>query len=466
MPNRLEQLPDELVLGIFSHLRPLRKETYEDFEATSVTEAHQALTSLCLTSKRLSTIATPILYSDAIVSQPDELGPAQISQLLRTIIRDPVRGQQIAYIEHISIQCHQHICAYEYDHKQYYESAIWTEHRKHIQSVARRFWNGERLESWGELLRSYPDQAQLVLLLRLCPNITHIYVGMIRRVYGWCLNLLSTYHSDAYPPTGEYGFSRLEKVCIDTMKGWSDRGDRGPSPDSSEDLSGFLQALPSLRQYGQIAFHGHGAERPVLPFAFHLPKLETLTFHDSKEAIGAALSMIEACTNLKRFTFQPLIYWDNIPFKTIYASLLTRKHTLELITLWNGTSRPADIAPSGFSFAQFTHLRSLDVSDVMLMGVPDDYDPDEDDKWHVWNNHKPRHRLSSILPPSLETLRIDNDITSFSGDIEFLWNFVDDLAQLPLLRVFRLTIGSKRRFTKLSAEFSKHGVEFKVELTW
>jgi hypothetical protein len=143
MPNRLEQLPDELVLGIFSHLRPLRKETYEDFEATSVTEAHQALTSLCLTSKRLSTIATPILYSDAIVSQPDELGPAQISQLLRTIIRDPVRGQQIAYIEHISIQCHQHICAYEYDHKQYYESAIWTEHRKHIQSVARKFGMGK-----------------------------------------------------------------------------------------------------------------------------------------------------------------------------------------------------------------------------------------------------------------------------------------------------------------------------------
>jgi hypothetical protein len=39
----LEQLPDELVLEIFSYLRPMRKKTLEDFKSTSVVKAHQSL---------------------------------------------------------------------------------------------------------------------------------------------------------------------------------------------------------------------------------------------------------------------------------------------------------------------------------------------------------------------------------------------------------------------------------------
>jgi ABC-type transport system involved in cytochrome bd biosynthesis fused ATPase/permease subunit len=71
-----------------------------------------------------------------------------------------------------------------------------------------------------------------------------------------------------------------------------------------------------------------------------------------------------------------------------------------------------------------------------------------------------------MLPSSLEMLCITNEFTSLSDDTEFLRDFVDDLAQLPLLRLFRVTFGREDRFTKLSTEFSKHGVEFKIKLTF
>jgi hypothetical protein len=98
MTRMLERLPDELLLEVFSLLLPLRKEYHgiDDFYNQGSVGAYRPFTSLYLTSKRLSIIATPLLYSDIIVSQ--RRNQDQISLLLRTILHNPVCGEQIKHI--------------------------------------------------------------------------------------------------------------------------------------------------------------------------------------------------------------------------------------------------------------------------------------------------------------------------------------------------------------------------------
>jgi hypothetical protein len=99
---------------------------------------------------------------------------------------------------------------------------------------------------------------------------------------------------------------------------------------------------------------------------------------------------------------------------------------------------------------------------MVLIGIADGFDPGENQRYS-WGYSKPRYRLSSILLSSIESLCIDNKFTSLSDNTQFLWDFIHDLAQLSLLRVFGCSFGFENLFTKLSAEFPKHGIEFKTE---
>jgi hypothetical protein len=188
MARMLERLPDELLLEVFGRLLPLRKEYHGngDFFNQGSVGAYQTLTSLCLTSKRLSIIATPLLYSDIIVSQ--RRNQHQISLLLRTILHNPVRGQQIKHIEHKLMSIHGWPCRDECRYMQHYKSLVWAEHRKNLQSMALKLWSNEKHKVWESLLDVFPDLAQLILLLCHSPNITRISTDMLADMFPWCLD--------------------------------------------------------------------------------------------------------------------------------------------------------------------------------------------------------------------------------------------------------------------------------------
>jgi hypothetical protein len=183
MARMLERLPDELLLEVFRRLLPLRKDYHgvDHFFDLGSVGAHQPLTSLCLTSKRLSIVATPLLYSDVIVSQ--KRNQYQISLLLRTILHNPVRGQQIKHIEHKLLSIYDWPRRDQCRYMQHYKSLTWAEHRKNLQSMALQLWSNEKLKFWESLLDVYPDLAQLILLLRRSPNITQISTDMLADIF-------------------------------------------------------------------------------------------------------------------------------------------------------------------------------------------------------------------------------------------------------------------------------------------
>jgi hypothetical protein len=463
MPSMLERLPDELLLEIFSYLRPLRKETNQDSYIVTERSKSQAITSLCLSSKRLSVIATPMLYSDVVLLQPEDLKQDKISLFLRTVLQNPVRGQQVTYFEHKLVECSYLMCGLNCDHEQYHKTSIWIEHHELIQCVASKLWEGRRLQTWEKLLGASPSFAQLILLLRYSPNVTQIYIDMSSRAYDWCLDLLSmqTCTQDSSVDSSE--LSRLEKVCIYSRDDWDYNGRSDINPSICESFYSFLQQLPSLRHYAHTYAYGHFCEHPLPPYVYHLPKLEVLDVKETSRATNVVVSLVNACHSLKTLKYGSTgNSFDEICFADLHAAMSRSSATLEHVTIliefkWTIWT------PLRGSFSHFTNLRSLDVGDMVLMGIPDGWDIESEEAGlYLWTSFKPRHRLSSILPSSLESLYLKREFAILSDETDFLWDFVHDLAQFPLLRVFGCRNGNPEDFVKLSAAFSKRGVEFKT----
>jgi hypothetical protein len=463
MASVLERLPDELLLEICSHLRPLRKETNQDSYIATDRGKNQAITSLCLTAKRLSIIATPMLYSDVVLLHQDDLKQDKISLFLRTILRNPMRGQQIRYVEHESVEYSDKKFYLGYDHEQDHETSIWAEYHELIQSAASKSWDGRRLQSWKKLLGASPNLAELILLLRYTPNLTHICLDMIIQTYDWCFGLLCMRTCAQDPSVGSPELSRLEKVCIYFREDWDydDRSDTTPS--RSEGLYSFLQQLPSLRNYAHKYASGEFYEPLLPPCIYHLPKLEVLDFQETDRATDVAVSLVNACHKLKTLKFGSTGSCDEIYFDDLHAAMSSKSKTLEHITL-SIESEWSIWTPLCGNFSHFTNLRSLDVGEMVLLGIPDGWDTESvEDGLYSWNSFKPRHSLSSILPSSLESLYLNRGFAILSDETDFLWDFVHDLAQIPLLRVFGCRNGNPEDFVKLSAAFKQCGVEFKTK---
>jgi hypothetical protein len=461
MTSMLERLPDELLLEIFGYFRPLRKEANQDFYIATDRDKNQALTSLCLTSKRLSLITTPVLYSDAVLVQPDDLKQDKILLFLRTVLQNPVRGQQIRYVEHKLVERSYTECCHSYDLKQYHETSIWAEHHELVQSVASKLWDGRRLQTWENLLRAYPNLAQLILLLRYSPNVTHICINMTKEALDWGFDLLCMGTCTQDPSNDNYELSRLEKVCVYSMEGWDYRGRSDIRPSISEGFYSFLQQLPSLRHYAHTYARGHFCAPPLPSHIYYLRKLEVLDIQETDQATNVVISLVNACHNLKTLKFGSTGLYDRIRFDDLHAAMSNRSKTLEHITI--PQSRWSIWTPLRGSFSQFTNLRSLDVGDIVLLDIPDGWNTEPgQNRLYSWTSFKPRHSLSSLLPSSLESLYLNREFAILSDETEFLWDFVHDLPQFPLLRVFGCRNGSPEDFVKLSAALAKCGVDFKT----
>jgi hypothetical protein len=57
---------------------------------------------------------------------------------------------------------------------------------------------------------------------------------------------------------------------------------------------------------------------------------------------------------------------------------------------------------------------------MVLMGIPDDLDPQNlHEGWYFWTNVKPRRRLASMLPPTLESLYLNSQFAILCDHTDF-----------------------------------------------
>ena len=451
----LESLADELILEVFMHLRLVRKNSHEDhYESTGVEEARASFSSLCFTSKRLSTIAQPMLYCDMVTSETGEgKRPVRISQALRTLMRKPKLAYNIVYVEHMLPDCDSDECRKGCAHKSYYGSQDWKNHCASMEPVACSVWTDPDLDKWKTLLNLYPEMAQLALLLRLAPSITHIYADLFFHGTLAFVSLLAAHGKANGDHRGhDHGFKRLEKVCICSKTDYESA--RPPIPWFSE-FAAFLQSLP-LRHYahdeGMIGF------RSPMTAGFELQRVETLHLHEFCDDFILAATIIKACGMLKTLTFWPTQDYDDPDFSTIYPALLAKKDTLEHVEL-SVDQLSSDHIPLMGSFANFQRLKYLRIPDLVLMDKPYGYSV-ELIPWYEWTTFQPWHRLSTLLPASLEFLYLDGEMTHLSDKADFLWDFVNDLPQLRRLRLFGTRSMYQGPFNRLSEEFAKRGIEF------
>jgi hypothetical protein len=105
--DRLSTLPDELMLEIFSHLRPARLQGRAidsgDIYGPGTSSKISLLTfhALCLTSKHLTDLATLELYGNMVLSSDRRLDRVEcILNHVAMIASKPFLGRHLLYIQH------------------------------------------------------------------------------------------------------------------------------------------------------------------------------------------------------------------------------------------------------------------------------------------------------------------------------------------------------------------------------
>jgi hypothetical protein len=190
--------------------------------------------------------------------------------------------------------------------------------------------------------------------------------------------------------------------------------------------------------------------------------------------LDLVVKMIDACGKLKRLTLHLYGYSHGFDLNTLDSAFLSKKDTLEHIEMViEQSSSGGGIVPLS-SLAGLRCLKPLHIPEVILLGVPDDYftAPPQmffdsaTDTWergtYEWTTFRPPHRLSALLPISIEVLYVDGIATHLSDNSGLLWDFIDDLVLLPQLRAFGTRSDRQGPFDGLFKEFASRGVDFRT----
>jgi hypothetical protein len=393
---------------------------------------------------------SPALHFEAHVA-------VRISRALRTIMRNPALASNIDYIEHNFTECGDEFDKQHSAYKAYYTSAEWKDHRVQLKSTASSTWAGDDLKTWEKQLNRYPEVAQLALLLALAPNVTHIYIDIMpESVLAFIGPLSNGMRSAVSQNVTHSDLARLNKVCVHSTL-IDDKVRSAPSWFSA--FASFLQKLPSLRHYSHGDLDVCETLEEAIPAGFSLPEVEVLHVHEYWMNSDLTAAIISACGPLKTMTVWPEHSFDRAYFADIHPPLLAKKITLQYLKLDLGETYYWDPTTDllGASFSKFKCLTELSIPEIVLVGMPDDWT--QTSTRYKWTSAPPAQRLSTMLPPSLEVLHLNGTETILSDNTNFLWDFIDDLTQLPRLRVIGNDYSDQGPFDKLFEEFSKHGIE-------
>jgi hypothetical protein len=435
--HAMENLPDELILEIFSYFQVLQPRAHpsqwfvEPEYRWNLHEPQQrlnALTTLSLTSRRLHKVAETILYSSLIIHY--ELPYHRAPCFLRTLIARPELRPAVLSVHALGRPFH-----VSYDVQKMANEMV---------SEAHRIWTDGDVETWDSLLSTSPIEACLALIL--------VYSFNLRQVIWPC-------------------WSKELHVVDLTMSGR--RQEAGGSDDEScvvySQLSsmvltgeGYVQTFsgidafrfPVLRnlqldQQVQVANWLEPQPKPILA------NLSSLRLRESPLEFTQLPAIINRCRSLEHleWTAELMFIEHRDELTSLHAALSTHKDSLKSLSIIADDLHCmfTDEQPEFPQFGRlhdFPALTSLDLPSILLLGAPfapPDQMPEEMvvDQEAYWAVTRPRYRISELLPRSLQQLRVRDHFELDHSSLIFT-HLSEDCFQFPDLNWIRWRKGSSQ----------------------
>jgi len=430
-PLAMNQLPDELILDIVSHLQlvqpspsllaqGLTDEVYTRDQAENQ-QRLSALAGLCLASKRLHRIATATLYSTLIIyaGSPDQC--YRPACFLRTMIACPDLRQAVFSV-HALTKSDWHFTYGDL------ESAdiIVPEARRIVVK------DGD-FDKWQSLLGTSQTEACLVLMLAYTSNIRQL-------VWSPCpQNMTTVIELTMCGRCRESGenrspFRNLSSMLLATSNHF-------------QPLFGITRArFPSLRNMqldGQMElkdnWYAVGNGRVEVKF---LSSLRLIRTHLEYIQLPQIITPINSLEHLAFST--ELMYLGHAHMLTnLHAALSKHHHCLKSLSLMADAlhcsfTDAQQTYPQLYSLRDFSALTTLDLPSILLLGAP--FAPPsqlisenlEVDKEAYWAETSPEYRISELLPPSLQQLMV-RDHYELQRDSLVLEQLTEDCLRFPNL---------------------------------
>ncbi|KAF2005483.1 hypothetical protein P154DRAFT_483479 [Amniculicola lignicola CBS 123094] len=432
-------LPDELLLNMLSHFHVIRSfETQsEAFKLKEEEKQRQrenwgrqkALRSICLTSKRLRSIAEPILYS-AYIGTCTRNGLEPLRLFLRSVQEVPALGRCVQYIENRLG-----------DYK------------------GNSLYNDTETSGAPEMVKEY--LLKLATVVNASPNVVHLSLVSIEAGSN---SLWEDLLFDKQSPAkiSSHGLRKLETLYFQMHTGaWSLQEERG----LFQRISHALANVPKL--------HSLCADGPVSAGILSKPEgqyelLETLRLSNCVLDFDELLELTLMCKKLKHFSchwaFLNAASLDLVELRRI---LFQHNRTLEHFHLDAREVRTVSIflsdnhQPLG-SFKHFECLKVLEVDEESflatvnsLLDFPDIY--------------LRQHRISQLLPVTLEafTLLMSGSRPHNGGgmldEVPELWDLADDCpTRLPNLKIIVMQSNYPLSAPRLTPKFERAGIKLEL----
>ena len=399
----LLSLPEELLLNFTGFL-------------TDSTDLH----SLCLTSKLLGRIASPVLYRNI------KLDETSTQFLLRTLLTRPDLSSEIRYLKFAGTQ-------------RIIGNPRMTSHDFQLLNEAVRDINKEL-----NIAAGHAGGRCLTMLLTRLPRLQIFDITITPNFQGsFVHNLFTT----ACNPSSAYGqlFTTLRKVIMRAP--W---GPGGAYPLECFARLPHLQTLVSVGFYS-IHFLTETSKTPSPPLA-----IKHVVLKNEKAYIGGH-EWFRSFKCLESVTIQNWQGGWNSDFGQIGAILRSQQNSLKQICLAHFTSylEPSNwrsIRPIG-SLKHFEQLSRLMVPEYVLLG----------------QNNYPSPVLIDILPQSLESIHITEWIGPHRDQIQCFHASCPQ--QFPNLKEVHIwdchrpfKKGTKEAFEKVGIRFYRHSGSFMVDL--
>ncbi|EOA89215.1 hypothetical protein ACJQWK_09195 [Exserohilum turcicum] len=451
-PCPITELPDELLVAVASHLDiqrgPLMDRGAEARRRQANTATVLDIHALALTCRKLNAIATPLLYRCIVSSQT----PSRVvKRLLRTLVAQPELCRHIRYIE--SPGCVVDSPSVRLREEKSPDRLTKREMSEYIDRLSCLKWWGDSIDaslsdSFSRDLHELASRhglfgrlhAAAVCLMTVAQNLSQAIISCV------------SFYASMFACKRYYSSNRLQTLWIYTPGSnphYLRRYDAGPRPSGNPIVTLLgLEYEDSFRR----------SKASIV--------MDTVSLDGEDIVEGTLQHLLMPFAALKRFECR----WRNlstlrehvrlpsppagIDLPAYRSVLLTLSDSLETLTI-DTTDATCQVdmdedIPAFGSFRQFTALKHLNVSGLVLFGDCHGQD---------------YPRLSAILPDSLETLSIK---TEWDRDIAVvLVTLYKDLSTTPSrLRILDCSCGPAPRMVAemLMAAFRTTGIHLVLSI--
>ncbi|TLD36263.1 f-box domain cyclin-like protein [Venturia nashicola] len=420
----LNDLPDELVLKILEHFDPCRHVTDVAsgdmglFNGGSwpykVIEDRRMLKRICLSSRRLYSMARPILGS--LVRDTGKV--QQRLMLIERFIRNPIAASyvRIIFVEGMEILPSKMKSAKIGQNILSVAEMIDIEEQELPDNPSRERF---RKEDWMLHIQKSGSDAKVAMMLALLPKLEILHLSIssmtLAEDFPWTLALMRRAGERRRAP-GLGPFSKLHTIL-------TARSNLGlATPGFNPNGLACALGLPTLR-YVSLYLARSQIDWPIAE-----SNIETLHFEESAVDSEYLRNILTACKSLRHFSLTwPMeleigISGAEAGYSGLLENLSTQKHSLETLTLdsadvdWFARWEAPGLARIG-SLAKFDKLQTVEIGgEHIIGGIPythsladsDTESDTEDTTYEVNGRPLDYHELADIFPPSLETLKFNS----------------------------------------------------------